>query len=173
MRVSISKSSRTDSMSRPNPGSRRWQRSKALTSAPRPVLTGSSWATTFPRRTIVKCSPRCSTASRMSEKFLAASVALTSGTESDYQIGHDRNDSASEYPSHRTNRPESASLCMLIGHFQALRNRAHNNGATPSKSRRQRMAWSQMLAHRLSVRPRQIATWVLPARSLRIIQLPA
>jgi hypothetical protein len=34
----------------------------------------------------VKCSPRCSTASRMSEKFLAASVALTSGTESDYQI---------------------------------------------------------------------------------------
>jgi hypothetical protein len=30
---------------------------------------------------MVNRSPRCSTASRMSEKFLAASVALTSGTK--------------------------------------------------------------------------------------------
>jgi hypothetical protein len=34
----------------------------------------------------VKCSPRCSTASRMSAKLRAASVALTSGTRSDYQM---------------------------------------------------------------------------------------
>lgn len=73
-------------MSVPNSGSRLCRRSMDLASAPRPVLTGSSWATTRPRRTIVKCSPRCSTASRMSENFLAASVALTSGTRSDYQI---------------------------------------------------------------------------------------
>ena len=99
MRVSVSRSDRTDSMSRRKPGSRR-RLSRALTSAPRPVLTGSSWATSRPRRTIVKCSPRCSTASRMSEKFLAASVALTSGTESDYQIYGDRNDGASAYPRH-------------------------------------------------------------------------
>jgi len=73
-------------MSLARSGSRRLRRSRALTSAPLPALTESIWATTLPRRTIVKRSPRCSTASRMSEKFLAASVALTSGAESDYQM---------------------------------------------------------------------------------------
>lgn len=85
-RVSISNSFRAAATSRAKPGSGRWRRSTALTSRPVPVLTGSSWATTLPRRKIVNRSPRCSTASRMSEKFLAASVALTSVTRSDYQI---------------------------------------------------------------------------------------
>ena len=61
-------------------------RSNALMSAPRPIATGSSWATTLPRRTIVKCSPLCSTASSNSEKFRAALVALISVMRSDYQI---------------------------------------------------------------------------------------
>jgi len=84
-RFSISRRSRADVMSRAKAGSRRWRRRSALISAPLPACTGSSWATTLPRRTIVKCSPRCSTASRRSEKFRAASVALTSGMRSDYQ----------------------------------------------------------------------------------------
>jgi len=78
-RSSIWSRSWTEAMADANPRSGPWRRSMALTSAPLPVVTGSSWATTLPRRRIVKCSPRCSTASRMSEKFLAASVALTSG----------------------------------------------------------------------------------------------
>jgi hypothetical protein len=64
----------------------RCRRSSALASAPRPPCAGSRWATVFPRRTMVKCSPRCSTASRRSAKFRAASVAVMSGTESDYQM---------------------------------------------------------------------------------------
>jgi hypothetical protein len=85
-RVSISSSSRTEAMSRAKLRSGLCRCSTAFTSAPRPVLTGSNCATTLPRLTIVNRSPRCSTASSRSEKFLAASVALTSGTKSDYQI---------------------------------------------------------------------------------------
>lgn len=84
-RCSISRSSRTEVTSRAKVGSRRWRCRSALTSAPLPAFTGSSLATTLPRRTILKCSPRCSTASRRPEKFRAASVALTSDTRSDYQ----------------------------------------------------------------------------------------
>jgi hypothetical protein len=86
-RCSISRRSRADLMSRAKAGSRRWRCRSALISAPLPARTGSSWATGLPRRTIVKCSPRCSTASRRSEKFRAASVALTSGMRSDYPTG--------------------------------------------------------------------------------------
>jgi hypothetical protein len=86
-RFSISRSSRAEVTSRAKAGSRRRRCRSALISAPLPACTGSSWATTLPRRTIVKCSPRCSTASRRSEKFRAASVALTSGMRSDYQTG--------------------------------------------------------------------------------------
>ncbi len=57
------------------------RRSKAFASAPSPGLAGSRCAMGFPRLTTVKCSPRCSTASRMSAKLRAASVALTSGTK--------------------------------------------------------------------------------------------
>ena len=84
-RCSISRSSRIEVTSREKAGSEWWRRRSAFTSAPLPACTGSSWATTLPRRTIVKCSPRCSTASSRSEKLRAASVALTSGTRSDYQ----------------------------------------------------------------------------------------
>src|ERR1019366_10506061 len=61
-------------------------RSRALTSTPWPIETGSSWATTLPLRTMVKRSPRCSTASSSSAKFRAALVALISFMGSDYQI---------------------------------------------------------------------------------------
>ena len=84
-RCSISRSSRVEATSREKAGSRWWRRRSALTSTPLPAWAGSSWATTLPRRTIVKCSPRCSTASSRSEKLRAASVALTSGMRSDYQ----------------------------------------------------------------------------------------
>ena len=84
-RGSISRSSRVEVTSPEKAGSWWWRRRSALTSTPLPACTGSIWATTLPRRTIVKCSPRCSTASSRSEKLRAASVALTSGMGSDYQ----------------------------------------------------------------------------------------
>ena len=79
--VSVSSSSRAEAMSPAKLRSGFCRRSTAFTSTPRPVLTGSNCATTLPRLTIVNRSPRCSTASSRSEKFLAASVALTSGIE--------------------------------------------------------------------------------------------
>src|SRR5919106_1728076 len=74
-RRSTASRSRTDLMSVDQARSGRCRRSSALASAPRPPCAGSRWATVFPRRTMVKCSPRCSTASRRSAKFRAASVA--------------------------------------------------------------------------------------------------
>lgn len=85
-RSSSSRRTRTDRRSLAQVRSVACLRSSALTSRPRPVLTGSSWATALPRRTMVNRSPRCSTASSMSEKLLAASVALTSVMRSDYHI---------------------------------------------------------------------------------------
>lgn len=58
----------------------RWRRSNALTSAPWPSFIGSRLAIALPRRTMVKRSPRCSTASRRSAKLRAASVAVISDT---------------------------------------------------------------------------------------------
>lgn len=84
-RSSISTNRRMDERSSDQLGSRRCRRSRAFTSAPRPAVTGSRRATGFPRRTTVKCPPRCSTASRRPAKFLAASVALISDIKSDYQ----------------------------------------------------------------------------------------
>jgi len=85
-RSSISTNRRMEDSSSDQFASRRCRRSKAFASAPSPGRAGSRCAMGFPRRTTVKCSPRCSTASRMSAKFRAASVALTSGTRSDYQM---------------------------------------------------------------------------------------
>lgn len=85
-RSSTSSNRRMEDSSADQLASRRCRRSRAFASAPRPGLAGSRWAMGFPRRMTVKCSPRCSTASRMSAKFRAASVALTSGTRSDYQM---------------------------------------------------------------------------------------
>jgi len=85
-RSSISTSSRIDARSFDHPASIKRRRSNFLTSAPRPLVTGSRWATGLPLRTIVKCAPSCSTASRRSAKFRDASVELISGTKSDYQI---------------------------------------------------------------------------------------
>ncbi len=52
--------------------------SSAVTSAPRHRCIGSICAIARPRRTMVKCSPRCSIASNRSAKFRTASVAVTS-----------------------------------------------------------------------------------------------
>lgn len=79
-RSSISSNRRVDERSSAQLGSRRWRCSTAFTSMPSPGLAGSSRATARPRRTTVKCSPRCSTASRRSANLRAASVALTSVT---------------------------------------------------------------------------------------------
>jgi hypothetical protein len=56
-RSSTSSSCRSDARSPAKAGSAGCRPSKALTSLPFPVLTGSSWATTLPRRTIVNRSP--------------------------------------------------------------------------------------------------------------------
>jgi len=61
----------------------RLRRRTSLTSASCPSLTGCRLAITLPRRTIVKRSPRYSTASSKSAELRAASVAVTSDTGSD------------------------------------------------------------------------------------------
>lgn len=76
-RSSICRSDRLFSTSSDHCSSILWRAKSSFTSAPRPRCAGSRCATAFPRRTIVKCSPR-STASRRSAKFLAASVAVMS-----------------------------------------------------------------------------------------------
>jgi hypothetical protein len=85
-RVSTSSRSRTSSRSLAHRVSGRCRRRSALASAPRPRVTGSMWATALPRRVMVYRSPACSTASRRSANLRAASVAVTSGMKSDYQI---------------------------------------------------------------------------------------
>ncbi len=97
-RSSTSTRALTSSRSFAQSASGRWRRNSFFTSAPSPRFIGSRWAIALPRRTIVNCSPRCSMASRRSAKFRAASVAVMSGMNSDYQIelvGRARNSSTS------------------------------------------------------------------------------
>ena len=86
LRSSTSSRPRTEASSLLHFASGRCRRSIAFTSAPRPALSGWISATARPRLTTTYRSPSCSTASRRSAKFLAASVAVISGTGSDYQI---------------------------------------------------------------------------------------
>lgn len=79
-RSSISTTARMAARSFGHWESGRWRRSRDLTSAPCPSFIGSRLAIALPRRTIVKRSPRCSTASRRSAKLRAASVAVISDT---------------------------------------------------------------------------------------------
>lgn len=126
-RLSTSSSSRIPTISRAKPESGRWRRSIALTSLPFPVVTGSSWAIIRPRRTIVNRSPRCSTASRMSEKFLAASVALTSIVESDYQIFAEKDPSIGERSQPRAGGAGVRSNFQLSAlRLEAISRSAHN-----------------------------------------------
>jgi hypothetical protein len=142
-RVSISRSSRTEAMSRAKLRSGLCRCSTALTSAPRPVLTGSNCATTLPRLTIVNRSPRCSTASSMSEKFLAASVALTSGTKSDYQIYAGTSDRAD-----CDGLPDDALL---------IENRREN---TDGRLNRQPQRATQQLSHRHRLEIQKVESWM-------------
>ncbi len=71
-RSSVTRRRRRSAISVAHERSMRWRRSRLLISAPDAMLTGSSCATTCPRRTIRYRSPRCSTPSRMSAKFLDA-----------------------------------------------------------------------------------------------------
>jgi len=80
-RSSISTADRMAATSFDHSESGRWRRSRALTSAPWPSFIGSKLAIALPRRTMVKRSPRCSTASRRSAKLRAASVAVISDTK--------------------------------------------------------------------------------------------
>jgi len=75
-RSSISMMDRVAARSSDHCESGRWRRSNALTSAPWPSFIGSRLAIALPRRTMVKRSPRCSTASSRSAKLRAASVAV-------------------------------------------------------------------------------------------------
>ena len=106
-RSSTSSRARTSSRSLAQVRSGRCRRSRDFTSAPRPRFIGSRWAIALPRRTIVKCSPRCSMASRRSAKFRAASVAVTSGMNSDYQI-HGLGDAPRVGSAHARSAPNRA-----------------------------------------------------------------
>ncbi len=180
VRSSISSSPRTASRSFAQSVSRRWRRRSAFTSAPRPPLIGSSCATVLPRRTIVKCSPRCSTASRRSAKLRAASVAVTSGMESDYQMTRTSGSglpqrcpnrgSSAEYPCRKAgiscrervpeprpaNGPTAGSVTWRIGGFEARR----------LQSRALRGAWCEL---RLSVWP-SVAPWAACRATRRMMQ---
>src|SRR3954467_2465474 len=85
-RSSATSCDRSSATSPIHSASTRWWRISCFARAPEVVRAGSSWAMTLPRRTIVNVSPRCSTASSRSAKRRDASVALTSGIESDYLI---------------------------------------------------------------------------------------
>lgn len=73
-----SRRSQTDLRSSIHAGSGRWARRTAFNAAPFARGGAPSWAMTRPRRTIVKVSSPCSTASRRSAKLREASVAETS-----------------------------------------------------------------------------------------------
>lgn len=88
-----SRRSQTDLRSSIHAGSGRWARRTAFNAAPFARGGAPSWAMTRPRRTIVKVSSRCSTASRRSAKLREASVAETSDMEvrlSDYLVWRDQ-----------------------------------------------------------------------------------
>jgi hypothetical protein len=122
VRSSISTTDRTAARSCDQSVSGRCRRSSSFTSAPWPSVIGSRLAIALPRRTIVKRSPRCSTASRRSAKRRAASVAVISATRSDYQIrqggvdtlGHTHSGPRTTHtcPAYRAGRSAARSVVM-------------------------------------------------------------